>query len=99
MKSVQQEFVRQLIDFAPTEEQQQKGFGETQLEGTVAAYNMIVRNHCAYLAAVGEEGWINVRYRGSERLLPTHDELTELWYNSYFLDSLKSVSKQLRNGN
>ena len=50
-------------------------------------------------AAVGEEGWVNVRYRGSERFLPKRNELSELWENNYFIDSLKNVCRQLGNGN
>lgn len=50
MKTVTPEYVRQLIDFAPTDEQKSKGFAETQLEGTVALFNMLAQNPCAYLA-------------------------------------------------
>lgn len=50
MKTVTTEYVRELIDFAPTDEQKSKGFAETQLEGTVALFNMLSRNSCAYLA-------------------------------------------------
>ena len=50
MKTVTPEFVGELIDFAPTEEAHSLGFAETQLEGTVALFNMLARNRCAYLA-------------------------------------------------
>ncbi|MCP3993472.1 MAG: DEAD/DEAH box helicase [bacterium] len=50
MSTVTQEFVRELIDFAPTEQTKKQGFAEYQLDGTVAAYNMLQRNRCAYLA-------------------------------------------------
>ena len=50
MKSVTADLVRGLIDFAPTEQARQMGFAEQQLEGTVAVYNMLERNRCAYLA-------------------------------------------------
>ena len=43
----------------------------------------------------GEHGRLNVRYRGNDQLLPNKNELNELWGNSYFIDSLKSVTKQL----
>lgn len=42
------------------------------------------------------EGRLDVRYRSVERVLPTGDELGELWRNSYFIDALKSVTRQLR---
>ncbi len=50
MKTVSPELARELIDFAPNQAAKEAGFGESQLEGTVAAYNMLARNHCAYLA-------------------------------------------------
>ena len=37
-----------------------------------------------------------VRYRGVEPRLPDEDELPELWRNSYFIDALKRVTRQLR---
>ena len=50
MKTASVEFARELIDFAPTDETQRMGFGESQLHGAVAAYNMLARNRIAYLA-------------------------------------------------
>ena len=50
MKSISIDFARELIDFAPTKKSKKLGFGESQLHGTVAAYNMIARNKIAYLA-------------------------------------------------
>ena len=50
MPLITPEFVRGLIDFAPTEETKRLGFSENQLEGTVALFNMLARNRCAYLA-------------------------------------------------
>lgn len=50
MKMVTKEFVRELIDFAPASFQGKSGFADTQLEGTVALFNMLQRNRCAYLA-------------------------------------------------
>lgn len=41
-------------------------------------------------------GQFDVRYRGSERLLPERDELSALWTNPYFIDSLKNVTRQLQ---
>ncbi len=50
MPFIMSDFVRGLIDFAPTEETKRLGFAENQLEGTVALFNMLARNRCAYLA-------------------------------------------------
>lgn len=55
---------------------------------------MAARNSAPWVSM--KEGKINVRYRGIERLLPKRDELGSLWHNSYFIDSLKSVIRQLR---
>lgn len=40
-------------------------------------------------------GKLDVRYRSNEQDLPDGDELPALWRNSYFLDSLKTISRQL----
>lgn len=50
MKTISTEFARELIDFTPTEKAKKLGFGESQLHGTVSAYNMLARNKIAYLA-------------------------------------------------
>ena len=44
---------------------------------------------------VGEDGKLDVRYRGAEQELPTGDDLPELWRNGYFIDSLKAITRQL----
>ncbi len=41
-------------------------------------------------------GRLEVRYRGNERELPDRKQLKTLWRNSYFIDSLKAVTQQLR---
>ena len=48
-------------------------------------------------ALIAENGNIDVRYRGAEQQLPSGGSLTTLWRNNYFIDSLKSVTRQLRN--
>ena len=50
LPSITPDFVRALIDFAPTKETKRLGFAEDQLEGSVAIFNMLARNRCAYLA-------------------------------------------------
>ena len=45
---------------------------------------------------VGDGRRIDIRYRGAEQQLPAKDELPALWVNSYFIDSLKSVTRQLQ---
>lgn len=54
------------------------------------------QRHSGPWVRIGEADILDVRYRGIERLLPTDDELPTLWQNSYFLDSLKSVTRQLQ---
>ena len=50
MSTVTPSFVREVIDFAPTELARGFGFAEQQLHGTAALFNMLQRNRCAYLA-------------------------------------------------
>ena len=51
MKTITPEFVDELIDFAPEHiEMSSKSLGEIQRLGTVAIFNMLARNRCAYLA-------------------------------------------------
>ena len=50
MNTVTRTFVRQLIDFAPGDDQSLKSIAQHQLDGTVALFNMLQRNRCAYLA-------------------------------------------------
>lgn len=45
----------------------------------------------------GTDGRIEVRYRSLEQVNPTGDELHNLWNNSYFINAVKSVTRQLRN--
>ena len=50
MRPITPEFLDELIDFAPSGEDRDKAFGNQQRLGTVAAFNMLARNGCAYLA-------------------------------------------------
>ena len=50
MKTITKEMVDELIDFAPDEANKTKGFARFQRDGTVAVFNMLARNGCAYLA-------------------------------------------------
>ena len=50
MKTVSVDLARELVDFAPTRATREMGFGQSQLHGAVAAYNMLARNRVAYLA-------------------------------------------------
>ena len=45
---------------------------------------------------LGDRHRLDVRYRGNEPRLPDRDDLPELWRNSYFIDALKLVTRQLR---
>jgi hypothetical protein len=40
-------------------------------------------------------GKLDVRYRGQERELPDGDRLPTLWRNSYFIDALKTICRQI----
>ena len=44
---------------------------------------------------IGSRRQIDVRYRGAQPWLPEGDELPDLWRNSYFLSSLKEITRQL----
>ena len=46
-------------------------------------------------AVIGDDGKLDVRYRGTEQELPSGDELGTLWRNGYFIDSLKAITRQL----
>lgn len=50
MQTVTPEFVSKLVDFAPTEQSKRLGYAESQLAGTVAIFNRLVRNDVAYVA-------------------------------------------------
>ena len=50
MRRITPEFLDELIDFAPSGADRDKAFGSQQRDGTVAAFNMLARNGCAYLA-------------------------------------------------
>ena len=50
MNTITNEFVDELIDFAPDEADKTQGFARFQRDGTVAIFNMLARNGCAYLA-------------------------------------------------
>jgi len=49
MKTISREYAQKLLEFAPTEQTRKMGFAESQLEGSVAAFNMLARNRIAYL--------------------------------------------------
>lgn len=46
---------------------------------------------------LNKQGKIDVRYRGLNQEIPKGDDVPLLWRNSYFVDSLKSITFQLRN--
>ena len=50
MQTITPEFLDELIDFTPQDSSASKSVGELQREGTVAAFNMLAYNGCAYLA-------------------------------------------------
>lgn len=50
MKTVSLEFAKELIDFAPAGDSGLASIAASQLKGSVAAFNMLIRNRVAYLA-------------------------------------------------
>ena len=46
---------------------------------------------------LNKKGKIDVRYRGLNQEIPKGDDVPLLWRNSYFVNSLKSITFQLRN--
>ncbi len=50
METISPDFLDALIDFCPEDGGVSASVGELQREGTVAAFNMLARNGCAYLA-------------------------------------------------
>ena len=47
---------------------------------------------------IDDRGCLDVRYRSTETKLPEGDALATLWSNPYFLDALKAIALQLRDG-
>ena len=43
------------------------------------------------------DGCLDVRYREMEESMPSAEDLPTLWRNSYFIDALKGIVRQLRN--
>lgn len=43
-----------------------------------------------------KSGRLDVRYKGGEQALPDGDALPTLWRNSYFLSSLKNITRELK---
>lgn len=65
------------------------------IEG-VLRWNELVMQGRKSFAWVGlTNGKLDVRYQDDERELPSRDELPHVWRNSYFLDSLRVITKQL----
>ncbi len=64
---------------------------------TLLRWNEIVmrRRGSAAWVRLEPDGRLDVRYRESEQPLPGRDEMASLWRNTYFIDSLKAVTRQL----
>ena len=64
---------------------------------TLISWNKLIqlRRGGAPWVQLGKQGRLEVRYRGYEKILPSADELTQLWRYSYFLPSLQSITRQL----
>ena len=75
----------------------QAGDFETAIDGLLCWNEVVTQMRgSAPWAQIGAGRRLDVRYRGSERLLPEKDELPYLWMNSYFIDALKKVTQQLK---
>lgn len=74
-----------------------EGDFECAVEGLVSWNEVVTRTRgSAPWARIGDGRRLDVRYRGPERLLPGTDEIQDLWMNSYFIDALKDVTRQLK---
>lgn len=74
-----------------------EGDFECAIEGLVFWNEVVTRTRgSAPWARIGDGRRLDVRYRGPERLLPGTDEIQDLWMNSYFIDALKDVTRQLK---
>ena len=60
---------------------------------------VVARRHAAPWVRIDDRGRLDVRYRGAEAELPEGDALATLWRNPYFIDSLKTIALELREGN
>ena len=70
---------------------------ETALDGLLSWNEAIMQiRGGAPWARIGDGRRLDVRYRGTEQLLPAKDKLPDLWMNSYFIDALKDVTQQLK---
>ena len=70
---------------------------EAAIEGLLAWNEQVMQTRGgAPWARIGDGRRLDVRYRGAEQPLPKEHELPELWMNSYFVDALKSVTRQLQ---
>ena len=73
-----------------------EGDFECAIEGLVSWNEVVTGTRgSAPWARIGDGRRLDVRYRGPERLLPGADEIQDLWMNSYFIDALKDVTRQL----
>lgn len=61
------------------------------------AWNKLIqaRRGGAPWVQLGRQGRLEVRYRSPERTLPTSEQLNDLWRYSYFLPSLRNITRQL----
>ena len=75
----------------------QAGDYEAAMEGLLVWNESVMQTRGgAPWARIGDGRRLDVRYRGAEQPLPQEHELPELWMNSYFVDALKSVTRQLQ---
>ena len=72
---------------------------EAALRGLLRWNEQVMRGRqAAPWVALDDLGCFEVHYAGRERLLPDGDALATRWHNSYFLNSVAAISRQLDGG-
>ena len=70
---------------------------ETAIGGLLAWNEVVMKiRGGAPWTRIGDGRRLDVRYRGTEQLMPAKGELPDLRMNSYFIDALKDVTQQLK---
>lgn len=65
------------------------------IEGLLHWNDLVMRGRNSFAWVGLTNGKLDVRYQDDERELPPRDELPHVWRNSYFLDSLRVITRQL----
>lgn len=72
-----------------------RGDYETSIDQLLRWNELVMsRRHAAPWIRLDDLGALDVRYRGTERRLPSAEAMPSLWRNSYFIDALKALTAQ-----